>query len=90
MAEIFKAKKANVVLQIKEEAVDRYLSKGFSIYTVDGDLVTKSAPQTLAEFQEENKILKEKIAKLEAQLEKKNDKPKKEKIVKDKKEEETE
>ena len=43
--------RANVILTISEEEVDKYMSKGFSVIDANGNVVKQSVPTELSQLQ---------------------------------------
>lgn len=44
-------RRANVILQVEEDNVDRYVADGYSVIDEYGNIVKKSDPQTIADYQ---------------------------------------
>lgn len=62
-----RAERRNVVLDIKEDEIDYYVTRGYDIY--DGKkLIKKAPPTTLAEFKALLHNAETKIAELETQI----------------------
>lgn len=71
-------RRANVILDIKDDQIDYYLGQGFDVIDANGGVITKSTPRDvngltkayndhlnqIYKLQEENKQLKDEIAKL--------------------------
>ncbi len=69
-----KVRKANVVLTVTENEINKYLARGFTVYDDSGKIIAKPIPRDVGsltkayiEHEAEIKALKEKIAKLETQ-----------------------
>ena len=73
--ETFYARKANKLLKINEDAVDRYLGQGYTITDLKGNVIKKGTPNDInqlnAEYKKQEveiKSLKEENAKLLAEV----------------------
>lgn len=80
--------RANVVLKVRDEEVDKYLARGFSLLNENGEVIRSATPNDLATFKEayirqskEIEDLKEQIEELKAELEKARQKKSKAKQV---------
>ena len=69
------AERGNKVVSISEDAISRYVEQGYVIKDASGKILRDTVPTDMAslkkafiECREENKALKEEIAKLNAQL----------------------
>lgn len=65
----FYARKANKLLKINEDAIDRYLGQGYSITDLQGNLVKKGTPHDTIQLTAEYKKQEEEIVKLKAENE---------------------
>lgn len=45
-------RRANVVLQVEEDNVDKYIADGYSVIDEYGNVIKKSAPQTIQDYQD--------------------------------------
>lgn len=45
-------RRANVVLQVEEDNVDKYIADGYSVIDENGNVIKKSAPQTIQDYQD--------------------------------------
>lgn len=80
--------RANVVLKVRDEEVDKYLARGFSLLNEDGEVIRSATPNDLATFKEayirqskEIEELNSQIEELKAELEKARQKKSKAKQV---------
>ena len=80
--------RANVVLKVRDEEVDKYLARGFSLLNEDGEVIRSATPNDLATFKEayirqskEIEDLNSQIEELKAELEKARQKKSKAKQV---------
>ena len=67
--------RANVVLEVRNEEVDKYLARGFKLLNENGEVIRSATPNDLATFKEayfrqqtEIEELKSKIVELTAEL----------------------
>ena len=60
--------RANVVLEVKEDAVDRMLGMGYNLIDEQGNVVQRSTIKTVESMTELYNIEVEKVAKLEKQV----------------------
>lgn len=63
------ARRANKILKIDENAVDRYLAQGYTITDVQGNLVKKGTPRDTIQLTAEYKKQEEEIAGLKSENE---------------------
>lgn len=80
--------RANVVLRVRDEEVDKYLARGFSLLNENGEVIRSATPNDLATFKEayirqskEIEDLNSQIEELKAELEKARQKKSKTKQV---------
>lgn len=80
--------RANVVLKVRDEEVDKYLARGFSLLNENGEVIRSATPNDLATFKEayirqskEIEDLNSQIEELKAELEKARQKKSKTKQV---------
>jgi len=80
--------RANVVLKVRDEEVDKYLARGFSLLNENGEVIRSATPNDLATFKEayirqskEIEDLNSQIEELKAELEKARQKKSKAKQV---------
>ena len=80
--------RANVVLKVRDEEVDKYLARGFSLLNENGEVIRSATPNDLATFKEayirqskEIEDLNLQIEELKAELEKARQKKSKAKQV---------
>ena len=80
--------RANVVLKVRDEEVDKYLARGFSLLNENGEVIRSATPNDLATFKEayirqskEIEELNSQIEELKAELEKARQKKPKAKQV---------
>lgn len=85
-----KAKRANVLLTIKEEEVERYFKQGFDILDDKENLIKKAIPSDVGELQIAYVQHIGRIKELEAELNELKAKKAKEKSVKEDKKSKTE
>lgn len=80
--------RANVVLKVRDEEVDKYLARGFNLLNENGEVIRSATPNDLATFKEayirqskEIEDLNSQIEELKAELEKARQKKSKAKQV---------
>ena len=80
--------RANVVLRVRDEEVDKYLARGFKLLNENGEVIRSATPNDLATFKEayirqskEIEDLNSQIEELKAELEKARQKKSKAKQV---------
>lgn len=80
--------RANVVLRVRDEEVDKYLARGFRLLNENGEVIRSATPNDLATFKEayirqskEIEDLNSQIEELKAELEKARQKKSKAKQV---------
>lgn len=62
-------RRANVILTIKDDQVERFLDMGYDVIDEKGDIVQKSAPKSVEALSEALDNSQKKIAELEKEIE---------------------
>ena len=66
---IYFAKRANKVIKINEDAIDKYIAQGYNITDEQGNMVKKGTPHTAVQLTAEYKKQEAEIASLKAKNE---------------------
>ena len=61
--------RANVVLKVRDEEVDKYLARGFNLLNENGEVIRSATPNDLATFKEAYIRQSKEIEKLNSQIE---------------------
>ena len=64
-----KVRRANVILQIKADQVQRFLDQGYSVIGKHGEILKEAVPVNAGELRAANMKYRQKIADLEAEIE---------------------
>lgn len=65
-------RRANVVLKVRDEEVDKYLARGFSLLNENGEVIRSATPNDLATFKEAYIRQSKEIEELNSQIEELN------------------
>lgn len=65
----YKVRRGNVSLKVTKQEADKYYDMGYSVYTLDGQLVREAVPKDVPTLQQAFMKNQKRIAELEAQVE---------------------
>ena len=64
----YKVRRGNVSLKVTKQEADKYYDMGYSVYTLDGQLVREAVPKDVPTLQQAFMKNQKRIAELEAQV----------------------